>query len=86
MVVTQWQYLDHFQKYLISVEVLPNLVDYFQLTLHVQGVLPFELEGVTFMLQSQVDDEPMVADNCQTPTKNSRKALNASQKENKKYW
>ena len=52
------------------------------MTSHVQGVLPFEMKGVTCMLHSQIDDEPVVADNCQTPSmKNSRKTLNASEKE-----
>ena len=56
---------------LTSVEGLQNLVQYFQLTSHVRGVLPFELKGVTCMLQSQVDVEPVVTDNCQIPMKNN---------------
>ena len=54
---------------LTSAEGIQNLVHYFQLTSCVRGVLPFELKGVTCMLQNQINGEPIVTDNCQRPIK-----------------
>ena len=63
---------------LISVEGLQNLVNYFRLTSPVQNIVPFELKGVTCILQNEIPCEPLVNKNCQIPvaTENNYCILN----------